>query len=130
MRGVEDGGLAGVDDRATADREVPVEGPGARERGCRSKRRVGRLDVDLVVHGDIEAGRAHRGERRLHRRKARHRGIGEERDAAASQRAELLAGLEEHAGSKADRRDVDGEDGLVAVDEGVAVAAGHSVREM
>ena len=47
-------GLAGVDHRAAAHRDVAVEAALAGEGGGGEERAVGGLDLDVVVDGDVE----------------------------------------------------------------------------
>jgi hypothetical protein len=60
MRGIQVGGLAGVHHRPAADRHVAVEAAVRGEPRGFLERNVVRLDPDLVVDGDVDAGRRER----------------------------------------------------------------------
>src|ERR1019366_75496 len=124
IRRVEERRLARVDDRPPTDRNVSVEAPRAGEIGRRAGRLVGRLDVDGPVHLRLDSSGAERAKYRLDGLERGERRVGEDRGAPARKGAKMLAGLGEDAGAERDRRRIDRESGLVALDDDV-VAAGH-----
>jgi len=95
VRGVERRSLARVDDRATAERHVPIEPSFTREGGGSTERGVGRLDVNLAVDLEVDPRLAERRTHALGMLEHRDARIGEERDALAPESTNRLSDLGE-----------------------------------
>ena len=125
MGRIEVGRLAGVDDRAAADRDEAVEIALAGKMRRRQEGPVGRLDPDLVVehHVDAGIGQGFAGDR--HVLEAAEHLVGHQRDALDAARAGVIAELAQHPGPEGDRRDIDREGVVAARARRVIMTASH-----
>ena len=90
VRRVQVGGLAGVHHRTAADRDEAVEAALRGEADRVVKRAVGRLDLHVVVDGDIDAGRHQRGLDSSEGLTGGEATVGEQTDASQPELAGLL----------------------------------------
>ena len=123
--GVKVGRLAGIDDRAAAERNVAVERPAGGEARRIEKRFVGRFDLYLVVDGDSQAGVAQRIEGAGKERQFADALVGEQRHARHAQRSGVLTKFGQHPGPEHDARGVDRERAFPALGNGVVMTAAH-----
>lgn len=91
--GVKVGRLAGIHDRAAADRNVTVEATIGGERRRRLERTVGGLDLDRVIDDRVDAGGLKRFFRGGDGGELGDVGVGEQRHAGHAQRTRVEAEL-------------------------------------